>query len=104
MHAHATPELSRLEWSAVSVALQDAAKCDCAAAEAAGRRSVIGRSLELLVGSRRPNPLADPRLEAIRRFVCTTRRRRRPAAELAPALADHGFTAAQIDAIALLSI
>jgi hypothetical protein len=100
-----TPNLSTLEWSAVSIALQDAASCGCAAAtpDHAPKR-LHTRALELVFGTRRPNRLADPRLEAIRQFVCTTRRQRKPAESLAPALSQHGFNQAQIDAIALLSI
>lgn len=104
MCSQGIPQLSSTEWAAVSVALQDAAGCGCAAASPGTPRSKIGRALDLLFGSRRATPLADPRLEAIRQFVCKTRRQRQPAAELVPALADQGFNAAQIDAIALLAI
>ncbi|WP_333572292.1 hypothetical protein [Sphingomonas sp.] len=99
-----TPELSKTEWAAVSVAFQDAAACGCVAVSASARPSMLGRIADTLFGSRRPTPLADPRLEAIRQFVCTTRRQRKPAADLAPVLADHGFNPAQIEAIALLAI
>lgn len=98
------PVLSQTEWAAVSVAFQDAAACGCVAVSATARPSMLGRITDALFGSRRPTPLADPRLEAIRAFVCTTRRQRRPAANLVPVLADHGFNPAQIEAIALLAI
>ena len=60
------PILTAHEPAAVSVALQDAGR--------SGLRG-IGR---FVFGTRRPTPLADPRLEAVRRFVCDTRRRPSP--------------------------
>ncbi|UYY78470.1 hypothetical protein [Sphingomonas sp. R1] len=104
MDRHTPPELSQIEWAAVSVAFQDAAACGCTAVSATVRPSLLGRMADTLFGARRPTPLADPRLEAIRQFVCATRRHRTPAADLVPALADHGFNPAQIEAIALLAI
>ncbi len=104
MDRHTAPELTRTEWAAVSVAFQDAAACGCTAVVATGRTTLVGRIANALFGSRAPTPLANPRLEAIRQFVCTTRRQRSPAAELTPVLAAHGFNAAQIEAIALLAI
>jgi hypothetical protein len=103
MPATDDPILTPAEWAAVSVALQDAGRCGCAAAPAdSGRRGLRGLG-RLVFGSRRPTPFADPRLEAVRQFVCSSRRRRQPVAELAAPLAEHGFTRAQIDALALLS-
>jgi hypothetical protein len=104
MDRTAAPELSQTEWAAVSVAFQDAAACGCSAVPATERPSLLGRVADTLFGARRPTPLANPRLEAIRQFVCTTRRQRQPAAHLVPVLADHGFNPAQIEAIALLAI
>ncbi|OAN64079.1 hypothetical protein [Sphingomonas sp. TDK1] len=104
MDRQAPPELSQTEWAAVSVAFQDAAACGCSVLSATARPSLLGRVAEALFGSRRSTPLANPRLEAIRQFVCATRRQRMPAAELVPVLADHGFNPAQIEAIALLAI
>lgn len=104
MKRHTAPQLSQTEWAAVSVAFQDAAACGCSAVSGAEPPSLLGRIAEALFGTRRPTPLANPRLEAIRQFVCTTRRQRKPAADLVPMLADHGFNSAQIEAIALLAI
>jgi hypothetical protein len=104
MDRSAAPVLSQTEWAAVSVAFQDAAACGCTAARATEKPSLLGRVADTLFGARRPTPLADPRLEAIRQFVCTTRRQRQPATHLVPVLADHGFNPAQIEAIALLAI
>lgn len=99
------PQLSNLEWSAVSIALNDAAKCGCAATSRGNDASFSHRFAERIFGrSRLPNALADPKLEAIRSFVCATNRRRAPAIEFVAPLAAQGFNQAQIDAIALLSI
>lgn len=99
------PQLSNLEWSAVSIALNDAAKCGCSATSGGKGASFSSRFAEKVFGpSRLPNALADPKLEAIRRFVCATSRRRAPAVEFVAPLAAHGFNQAQIDALALLSV
>ncbi|UAK24533.1 hypothetical protein [Sphingomonas nostoxanthinifaciens] len=97
-----TPQLSRLEWSAVAIALKDAGRSGCDSE--AARPGLIARSAAALFGLRRANPLADDRLEAVRHFVCASRRRRATATDLAPSLAAQGFNAAQIDALALLSL
>lgn len=99
------PRLSSLEWSAVSIALNDAARCGCAATSRGRDASLPVRIAEMVFGrSQHPNALADPKLEAIRRFVCATSRRRAPASEFVAPLAEQGFNQAQIDAIALLSV
>ncbi len=98
------PKLSRIEWQAVSIGLRDAATCGCGAAPRPGslgmRLSRLWRTVTGIEGTR---ALADPRLEALRNFVCASQRRRRPADEYAPALEQHGFNRAQIEAIGLLS-
>ncbi|MBU3078932.1 hypothetical protein [Sphingomonas quercus] len=93
------PALSQTEWKAVTVAINDAANCGCASGEP-GR---LGRIFAALTGIERPKPLADPRLEALRLFVCDTRRSRKPAESLVPALIDQGYNPAQVRAIALLA-
>lgn len=97
------PVLSSSEWAAVSVALKDAQRCGCTAEPANASPGALRRAVRFIFGSRRPTPLADPRLEAIRRFVCASSRRRDPVDGLAAPLAEHGFSTAQIDAIHLLS-
>jgi hypothetical protein len=97
-------DLSRTEWMAVSVALRDAADCGCALPPEPGSlRDRAGRIGRALLGRQPRTALADPRLEALRQFVCETRSRRRPALEHAGALAEQGFTRAQITALAMLS-
>lgn len=93
--------LTDLEWSAVAVAFQDAARCGCATVN--GRSSVMGRLVTALFGQRKPNGLADPRLEAVRRFVCSSRQHGQIANDVVAALAEHGFSPTQIAALALLS-
>lgn len=83
------PVLNAREWSAVADALREADACGCASP---------------LFRKRDVQALTDSRREAVRRFVCTTRRRRAPARDLADGLSSHGFNPAQIDAIALLSL
>src|SRR3546814_6213633 len=95
------PRLSRIEWQAVSIGLQDAAKCGCGELPRPG--SLRSRLSRMLTGIAAPRPLADPRLEAVRNFVCATQRHRRRADEYATALEQQGFNRAQIEALALLS-
>ncbi|MDO6414218.1 hypothetical protein Q4F19_07475 [Sphingomonas sp. BIUV-7] len=102
MPAHAEPELSTNEWTAVAVALKDAHKCGCIA-ENRVKLGALGKLAIAVFGPRHPLPLADPRLEAIRSFVCASHRRQSPATDLAKPLEDHGFSQAQIDALGLLS-
>lgn len=98
------PELSAAEWMVVSLAFKDAADCGCAIPPEPGSvRDRIGRLRRALFGGERTKTLADARLEALRRFVCTTRVTRRPAEQYAGDLATQGFSRAQIDALALLS-
>lgn len=104
MFAETHPQLSRVEWAAVSLALVEADTCDCAIAPRPGSlRFHAGRIIALLTGIERRIQLANPRLETIRQFVCETRRRRRAADEYIPQLLEHGFNEAQVEALALLS-
>ena len=95
------PTLRRSEWQAVSIAFKDAAHCGCTSTREPGR---LRKLYSVLTGNRPPSPLADERLEAIRSFVCTTRRSRKPAKDLVPVLRNQGFSPAQVDALALLSL
>lgn len=98
------PKLSRAEWLAVSIGIQDAMKGGCWAPPAAGPlTSGFKRLTRVLTGIEPPRPLADPRLEALRRFVCSARRQRDDADDHARALLEHGFNPAQVEAITLLS-
>jgi hypothetical protein len=103
MTSSATPHLSQNEWAAVAVALNDARDCGCATAPYPEEPGIVRRAIGFLFGLRTRTPLADPRLEAIRTFVCASYRRRQPALELARPLEDHGFNIAQIKAMGQLS-
>lgn len=102
MSTAANPDviLSNLEWQAVAVALNDASRCGCGQT---GKPGIARRVMRALTGIEAPRPLADPRLEAVRTFVCETNRHRRIAADHVPALRRHGFNERQVDALALLS-
>lgn len=97
------PMLTAYEWLEVSIALTNAEKCGCAATPRESGKSLSHRIGQMIGRSHLAGP-ADPRLEAIRQFVCASHRQRAPASDLAPALTAQGFNRAQIDAIALLSI
>lgn len=103
MKNQATPHLSQIEWAAVAVALKDADDCGCETEPSPEDAGILRRVVRFLFGSRGRTSLADPRLEAIRSFVCASYRRRQPALELAKPLEDHGFNTAQIEAMGRLS-
>lgn len=95
------PRLSQREWRALSAGLQDVAECGCGAVPGS-RANGLGRIMRVLTGTEEPPPRATPRLEALRNFVCATRRRR-GADEFVPALLAQGFNRRQIEAAALLT-
>lgn len=100
MATFAPPSLSQSEWHAVSIALNDATRHTRVSDREPG---VLARLYRLLTGNAPQRPLADPRLDAIRRFVWASRRRPECAEELAPELEKQGFSHAQVEALALLS-
>ena len=93
------PSLSRAEWHAVSIAFNDAANY-CAGMRKPGW---LGRFFTLLTGIEPKHPLADPRLEAIRRFVMTVRRKPEAITTLMPELEAQGFSHAQAEALAIIA-
>jgi hypothetical protein len=98
------PTLSRAEWHAVSIALHDADKHACASARPKGRvGGLVAWLYTAITGNEPQRPLADPRLEMIRRFVCAVRRKPEVAERLMPELEAVGFSHAQVEALALLS-
>jgi hypothetical protein len=98
--ADTVPTLNALEWQAVSVALKDAATCGCGGID---KPTVITRVLRTVFQGKPVQPLADPKLEAVRRFVCEAKLRGHRAGVSASALAAHGYNGRQIAALALLS-
>ncbi|MES2496581.1 MAG: hypothetical protein V4618_10720 [Pseudomonadota bacterium] len=93
------PHLSSTEWKVVATAYDDAETYRFVPARPSLLRQAIGK----LTGHRPELPAADPRREALRRFVCTVRRTRRPDERQVPALMALGFNRSQVDALALLS-
>ena len=94
-----TPPLSALEWKVVTLAMREAGE---AGAGRVRRRGWFGRMIDGGAGSRPKLPLADPRLETLRRFVCRVRDRA-DVSELKPRLIELGFHPNQISAVTLLA-
>ncbi|WCT72855.1 hypothetical protein PQ455_14600 [Sphingomonas naphthae] len=94
------PDLTPAEWRAVSIALKDAGNVGCPGGSGKG---IVAKFVRAVTGNEAPPPLADPRLEAVRSFVCATRRSRRPAERMVPTLAALGFNDRQIEALSLLA-
>jgi hypothetical protein len=97
------PKLTRVEWQAVAVALRDADKRRPAARAANEREGRVASVLRWLTGIETPTPLADPRLDAVRRFVWAARSHSRNVLELAPELMRFGYSPAQIEALRLVA-
>ncbi|HEY0271506.1 MAG TPA: hypothetical protein VGC10_11015 [Sphingomonas sp.] len=95
------PVLSRMEWQAVAVALNDADRHPCG--REAGTEGRLARALRWLTGAQAPRPLADPRLDAVRRFVCAVRGGGDRLRDLVPELKDFGYSPAQIEALRLVA-
>jgi hypothetical protein len=89
-----TPPLSALEWKVVSLAMREAG---AESRRRGWRDRLIGGA-----GLRPKLPLADPRLETLRRFVCTVRDRA-DVSELSHELVELGFHPSQISAVAMLA-
>jgi hypothetical protein len=98
----AQPHLTTAEWQAVTVALRDAERFACVAApdRPEGR---LARLYRALTGIERPRPLADPRLDAVRRFVCASRRNVARAREIAGELIALGYSRDQIEALRIVA-
>ena len=94
-----TPPLSALEWKVVSLALREAGE---AGAGGTRRRGWLRRMIEGGLGARPKLPLADPRLEALRRFVCRVRDRA-DVSELKRRLIELGFHPSQVSAVASIA-
>lgn len=92
----ATPPLSALEWKVVSLAMREAAS------GAERRTGWLGRWIEGSTGIRPRLPLADPRLETLRRFVGRVRTRA-DASDLKHRLVEFGFHPSQISAVAMIA-
>jgi len=89
-----TPPLSALEWKVVSLAMREAAE--------SRRHGWFGRLVEGSGGVRPKLPLADPRLETLRRFVGRVRDRA-DASDLKHRLVEFGFHPNQVKAVAMIA-
>lgn len=99
MQTTAAPKLNDLEWQAVSVALSDATTCGCGDVV---EPKAITRILRSIFGIKPAQPLADPKLEAVRRFVCMAKLHGVVDAQRA-ILSKYGYNGRQIAAMVLLS-
>ncbi|TZG26405.1 hypothetical protein [Sphingomonas montanisoli] len=86
---------SALEWKVVSLAMREANSGD-------ERQGWLARLFQNLTGIAPKMPLADPRLETLRRFVCKVRARA-DIADMAARLQEFGYDARQIAAVAQLA-
>lgn len=98
----AQPRLTNAEWQAVKIALRDA---DRAVQVGSQDRPEGGltRLFRLLTGIEKARPLADPRLDAVRRFVWASRRQVARAREIAAELRSFGYSSAQIEALRMVA-
>ncbi|OHT20483.1 hypothetical protein [Edaphosphingomonas haloaromaticamans] len=93
------PTLSKLEWQAVAIGLREVDGCGCGSIEPPSR---FRRLWTTLTGAEAVRPLADPRLEALRRFVCRLRRSGEDVEKLGQELIALGYSRNQVSAIAAL--
>jgi hypothetical protein len=97
------PMLTGLEWKVVALALREASDGGCGGIVPPSRLTRLFRRIaHALTGWEGPRPLADPRLETLRRFVCTSRWGHHDAAALAQSLLQQGFSQPQVRAVAML--
>jgi hypothetical protein len=96
-----TPILTQIEWQAVAVALNDATRRPCGRVKRT--EGPLARGLRWLTGVEAPRPLADPRLDAIRRFVCAARGGSARLRDFVPELKGFGYSTAQIEALRLVA-
>jgi hypothetical protein len=98
----AQPRLSTVEWQAVTIALRDAEHAIHVApqGQAEGR---VARLFRALTGIEKARPLADPRLDAVRRFVWASRRRIAKAREIGGELRAFGYSCEQIEALRMVA-
>lgn len=99
------PILTLLEQSVVALAIKDA---DAGFAGPLHREASLRAKLSMMyckvAGVRGHTPLANPRLEMLRRFASATHRLRRPADTLIPELIAQGFDEEAITAVNRLAV
>lgn len=92
--------LSALEWQVIGLAIREAGRFGGGRIRAVTRWR---RLMSFVTGNDTLRPLADPRLEALRSFVCAARNGQRAAERLAARLIEFGFTRDQVGAVRLLA-
>ena len=97
-HDVQTPNLSNLEWKVVSLAIREAGEAGCGGTST----TWLSRMLRRATGVAPKMPLADPRLETLRRFVCRVRGRA-DVSDLINRLREFGYSQNQISAVAMLA-
>jgi hypothetical protein len=98
----AQPRLTTAEWQAVTIALRDAERAVPMLASDRPERG-LARLFRLVTGIERARPLADPQLDAVRRFVWASRRHIAKAREIATELRAFGYSCAQIEALQMVA-
>ncbi len=92
--------LSALEWQVIGLAIREAGRFGGGRIRAATRwRRFVG----FVTGNDTLRPLADPRLETLRSFVCAARNGHRAAERFAGRLLEMGFTRDQVGAVRMLA-
>jgi hypothetical protein len=93
-------DLTREDWMAARIGAEDAARYGCR--QPAAPRETLSRFARFLVwllGENAPRPLANPRLEAVRRFACATRAGHQPGVALVSELHRLGVQPAHLAAL-----
>ncbi|MCW1383533.1 hypothetical protein OLX02_11960 [Novosphingobium sp. KCTC 2891] len=96
----AVPDLSPGEWHGVKAAMRAVADCGCTAADAPG---MIGRLMGAMRGGKAASVALPDHLHPVRAFICANSHHRTPGPGVVDALAQQGFSRAQIAAMALLA-
>jgi hypothetical protein len=100
---HHSLTLDRTDLMAARIGATDAGRFTCreprVPVEQLGR---FGRAMVWMFGDETPNALANPRLEAVRRFFCATRSGHQPGAILMSELHKYGVMPSHLAALAEL--
>ncbi|WP_380876811.1 hypothetical protein ACFB49_10220 [Sphingomonas sp. DBB INV C78] len=91
--------LDRLEWQALAIGLREAEACGCGGVAPPSR---LSRLWTFLTGREAIRPLADPRLETLRRFVCRLHWNSPDTEAIGRELVAMGYSRNQVTAIAAL--
>jgi hypothetical protein len=99
------PRLTTSEWRAVAAAFEIASTHACGSIRnGLPPTSGFRRFLRAFTCSRAPQPVAEPRLEKLRAFLCFARDNGQPSQAIGEELMALGFSKSQIEAFALLAL